>query len=135
MALRRLEEPRLPEDGRRGPSQCACRKTEALTTIDACVEPALSSAVQSTLRANSRVACLKYDDTLEGMFRTPTLLNVAETAPYFHSGPVKTLEEVVWFYNRAAAGAGRSRARSRRRSPPLGLTDDEVPTWWSSSAA
>lgn len=32
-------------------------------------------------------------------FRAPTLLNVAETAPYGHSGTYKTLEEVVGHYS------------------------------------
>jgi cytochrome c peroxidase len=33
-----------------------------------------------------------------GAFRTPTLRNVALTAPYMHDGSMKTLEEVVDFY-------------------------------------
>ena len=60
------------------------------------------------------------------MFRTPTLLNVAETAPYFHSGLAKTLEEVIWFYN---VGGGQSGTFAGKKSPeirPLGLTEAEV---------
>lgn len=34
-----------------------------------------------------------------GKFRVPTLRNIAVTAPYFHNGAMKTLEEVVHFYN------------------------------------
>ncbi|MCP4767701.1 MAG: c-type cytochrome [Gammaproteobacteria bacterium] len=34
-----------------------------------------------------------------GKFRTPTLRNVALTAPYMHNGVFDTLEEVVEFYN------------------------------------
>lgn len=34
-----------------------------------------------------------------GRFKTPTLRNVAITAPYMHSGIFKTLEEVLEFYN------------------------------------
>jgi cytochrome c peroxidase len=34
-----------------------------------------------------------------GAFRTPSLRNVAITAPYFHDGSAKTLAEVVRFYN------------------------------------
>ncbi len=33
-----------------------------------------------------------------GAFRTPSLRNVAETAPYMHDGSLKTLKEVVDFY-------------------------------------
>jgi cytochrome c peroxidase len=34
-----------------------------------------------------------------GAFKTPTLRNIALTAPYLHDGSLKTLEEVVLFYN------------------------------------
>jgi cytochrome c peroxidase len=37
---------------------------------------------------------------LEGFFQTPSLRNVAETAPYMHDGSMETLEEVVEFYDR-----------------------------------
>lgn len=33
-----------------------------------------------------------------GMFRVPTLRNVALTAPYFHNGAIATLEDAVTFY-------------------------------------
>jgi len=36
---------------------------------------------------------------LVGAFKTPSLRNVAETAPYMQAGQVKTLEEVVRHYN------------------------------------
>ena len=39
-----------------------------------------------------------------GAFKTPTLRNVAQTAPYMHDGSLKTLKEVVDFY----VGAGNS---------------------------
>jgi cytochrome c peroxidase len=39
-----------------------------------------------------------------GAFKTPTLRNVAKTAPYMHDGSLKTLKEVVDFY----AGGGNS---------------------------
>jgi cytochrome c peroxidase len=37
---------------------------------------------------------------LSGLFLTPSLRNVAETAPYMHDGSLPTLEEVVEFFNR-----------------------------------
>ena len=37
-----------------------------------------------------------------GAFKTPTLRNVALTAPYMHDGSIRTLEEVVEFYDRGA---------------------------------
>lgn len=36
----------------------------------------------------------------KGAFKTPTLREVANTAPYMHDGSLKTLEEVVEHYNR-----------------------------------
>jgi cytochrome c peroxidase len=39
-------------------------------------------------------------------FKTPTLRNIARTAPYFHNGTWPTLEEVVDFYDRGG-GTGR----------------------------
>jgi cytochrome c peroxidase len=35
-----------------------------------------------------------------GAFKTPTLREIARTAPYMHDGSLKTLEEVVDFYDR-----------------------------------
>ncbi len=35
-----------------------------------------------------------------GAFRTPTLREIARTAPYMHDGSLKTLEEVVDYYNK-----------------------------------
>jgi cytochrome c peroxidase len=36
----------------------------------------------------------------EGKFKTPTLRDVARTAPYMHNGSLATLEEVVEYYDR-----------------------------------
>ena len=38
---------------------------------------------------------LKRDKSCEGAFVTPTLIDIAHTAPYFHDGSAKTLEEAV----------------------------------------
>jgi cytochrome c peroxidase len=42
---------------------------------------------------------LSSDPSLLGAFRVPTLRNISATAPYFHAGQFKTLNEVVDFYN------------------------------------
>lgn len=54
-------------------------------------------------------------------FRTPTLRDVARTAPYMHDGSLLTLEEVVDFYDR---GGGEVVGKSEKLVP-LGLTPDE----------
>lgn len=45
----------------------------------------------------------KYDlrklDLYKNAFKTPTVRNIAMTAPYMHNGVFKTLEEVIDFYN------------------------------------
>ncbi|MGE0378180.1 MAG: cytochrome-c peroxidase, partial [Planctomycetaceae bacterium] len=37
-----------------------------------------------------------------GSFKTPTLREIARTAPYMHDGSLQTLEEVVAYYNKGA---------------------------------
>lgn len=61
-------------------------------------------------------------DEDRGKFKTPTLRGVGQRPPYMHDGSVKTLEDVVEFYNR---GGG----TNPHRSPllrPLELTPDDV---------
>jgi cytochrome c peroxidase len=43
-------------------------------------------------------------DTFDGSFRTPTLRNVAQTAPYMHGGQFGTLSEVLNHYNNGGFG-------------------------------
>jgi cytochrome c peroxidase len=56
-----------------------------------------------------------------GMFRTPTLRNIAKTAPYMHDGSLKTLRDVVDFY----AGGGNSNPWLDKEIRPLGLSRQE----------
>jgi cytochrome c peroxidase len=60
-------------------------------------------------------------DSDRGRFKTPTLRNVALTAPYMHDGSLATLEEVVDFYNR---GSGKNPYLDGSVAP-LGLSDEE----------
>jgi cytochrome c peroxidase len=55
-------------------------------------------------------------------YRTPSLRNVALTAPYMHDGSLPTLEAVVRWYDEGGAPSPGLDARIR----PLGLDDDEV---------
>lgn len=57
----------------------------------------------------------------KGAFKTPTLRNVARRPPYMHDGSMKTLEEVVAFYNK---GGHRNRWISAAIRP-LNLTASE----------
>ena len=53
-----------------------------------------------------------------GAFKTPTLRNIAQTAPYMHDGSVKTLRAVVDFY----VGGGSSNPHLDKQIKPLALT-------------
>jgi cytochrome c peroxidase len=56
-----------------------------------------------------------------GQFKTPTLRDVARTAPYMHDGSLATLEEVIEFYN----GGGRRNPNLFPAIEPLRLTAEE----------
>ena len=56
-----------------------------------------------------------------GKFKTPTLREVARTAPYMHDGSIATLEDVVDFYT----DGGRPNPFLDDEVRPLRLTDDE----------
>jgi cytochrome c peroxidase len=43
---------------------------------------------------------------MEGAYKTPSLRNVALTAPYMHTGELKTLEDVVEFYDKGGDAVG-----------------------------
>ena len=45
---------------------------------------------------------------VDGAFKTPSLRNIALTAPYFHNGGYKSLEEVVDFYDRGGNRCGQN---------------------------
>jgi cytochrome c peroxidase len=56
-----------------------------------------------------------------GAFKTPTLREVARTAPYMHDGSLATLEDVVDFYD----GGGQANPHLDPEIRPLGLSDEE----------
>ena len=56
-----------------------------------------------------------------GSYRTPSLRNIALTAPYFHDGSAKTLADVVRFYNKG----GRQNINREWDLDALALSEDE----------
>jgi cytochrome c peroxidase len=56
-----------------------------------------------------------------GAFRTPSLRNVAQTAPYMHDGSLKTLKDVLDFY----VGGGSSNPQLDKEIKPLKLSAQE----------
>ena len=80
---------------------------------------------------DSRAAYVKDApaDRLRGAWRTPSLRNVALTAPYMHDGRYATLEDVVWHYNTGARNAGGEQVSPENiaaQIKPLMLTDTEA---------
>ena len=67
--------------------------------------------------------------TMKGKFRTPSLRYTKYTAPYMHNGTIKTLADVVDFYDRGGvAKDGRTTGYPQNKSKlikPLGLTKQE----------
>jgi len=57
-------------------------------------------------------------DADRGAFKTPSLRNVAESAPYMHDGKLKTLDDVMQFY----AGGGNSNPSLDKEIKPLNLS-------------
>ncbi len=68
--------------------------------IDSQISPCDSSAQIALIDPDTeRVA-------VDGAFKTPNLLNIALTPPYFHNGSAATLEQVVDFYDRGGNRRG-----------------------------
>ncbi|SHN16667.1 cytochrome-c peroxidase [Chitinophaga sp. CF418] len=65
-------------------------------------------------------------EELKYAFKTPTLRNIALTAPYMHNGTFRTLEEVMEFYNKGgAAGYGITLPGQTLSADPLQLSEEE----------
>ncbi len=70
--------------------------------------------------ANTKLDPLKYS------FKTPTIRNIAQTAPYMHNGVYKTLEEVIEFYNKGGGtGLGFNLQHQTLPGDKLNLNKDE----------
>lgn len=63
----------------------------------------------------------------KGAFKTPTVRNVAKTAPYMHNGAFNTLHEVLEFYNKGGgAGLGLQVPEQTLSPKPLKLSEEEM---------
>ena len=85
-----------------------CRKAAAPATADARIDPDLG------------VAGFDHAPIHRHAFKTPSLRNVALTAPYMHNGVYRTLGQVVDFYDRGG-GAGIGIALPNQTLPPAKL--------------
>lgn len=62
-----------------------------------------------------------HDSSDIGKFKTPTLRNIALTAPYMHDGSLNTLQDVIAFFN----DGGHDHPNKDERIHPLQLTEKE----------
>jgi cytochrome c peroxidase len=73
----------------------------------------------------TKLADMKVTDDLKGMFRTSALRHIEATSPYMHTGELKTLEDVVRFYNWGGGTADFAGTKSPAMVPLL-LSDEEI---------
>jgi cytochrome c peroxidase len=65
-------------------------------------------------------------EEMKGQYRTKSLRHVAQTAPYFHHGSMRTLVDVVRFYNDGGGAEGSYPGVKDERLVPLNLTEPEI---------
>jgi len=65
-------------------------------------------------------------EEMKGQYRTKSLRHVAQTAPYFHHGSMRTLADVVRFYNDGGGAEGSYPGVKDERLVPLNLTEPEI---------
>jgi cytochrome c peroxidase len=71
-------------------------------------------------------AGITKDSGHTGLFKIPSLRNVAVTAPYMHNGMFKTLREVVEYYNEPDTRVQGSINRDKALDLKLNLTSGEI---------
>lgn len=89
-----------------------------------------------TFTPRGRAMVSKLRVAVDGAFKTPTVRNVGLTAPYFHNGGYKNLEELVEFYNRGGNRRGDfqisqdGRAKNKMPKFDRGLKGDTSGSGW-----
>jgi cytochrome c peroxidase len=112
-----------------------CQETRAALGLNDLALLSGSNGSQNTATAIARTVSSSNspDDQIElstssalfpewlGAFKTPSLRNVARTAPYMHAGQIGTLQLVVEHYNRAPRSV-----LGNNQTKPLGLSTPEI---------
>lgn len=73
-----------------------------------------------------KVRYLRRTQHTFGEFKTPSLRNVAETAPYMHMGQLATLEQVVRFYSTLEGALPRHLGSREKLLAPVDLSEGEI---------
>jgi cytochrome c peroxidase len=84
-----------------------------------------TSSVHSDDPATGRLDDLVAGDAEKGQWRTKSLRQVAETAPYMRTGQMATLREVVEFYSEGGHEGGFIGVKDEAMKP-LDLTEQEI---------
>jgi cytochrome c peroxidase len=98
------------------------RRIEVAPGTFLAVDPAVIAAASEPLPSDLGRYEVSGDPADRWKYRTPTLRNVALTAPYMHDGSMATLHEVVAFY----AGGGVANEGLAPRIRPLDLPDGGI---------
>ncbi|MEM7232745.1 MAG: cytochrome c peroxidase [Planctomycetota bacterium] len=79
----------------------------------------------STSTGSAKLSGLVQEESQRGRFKTPSLRSISDTGPYFHTGSLRSLREVVEFYNRGGDGNGFDGVADPLMVP-LGLNDEQL---------
>jgi cytochrome c peroxidase len=114
-----------------------CGTCHFLPLFNGTVPPMFTSSESEVLGVPADTAFTRIDadlgryevyrlEELRSAFKTPTVRNIGQTAPYMHNGVFQTLEEVIDFYNEGGA-QGRNKVLENQTLPAdkLGLTPQE----------
>src|SRR6185295_12925405 len=78
-----------------------------------------------TVAGAAKLSGLTQQSSQLGQFKTPTLRSVSKTGPYFHTGGLASLWDVVDYYNHGGDGTGFAGVADIGIQP-LKLTEEEV---------
>jgi cytochrome c peroxidase len=96
-------------------------KFQAAPGVSLELDPKLLASVSEAKPADLGLYEITQNPADRWKYRTPSLRNIALTAPYMHDGSLPTLKEVVAFYNRG----GMPNETLDPRIKPLNLTGEE----------
>ncbi|MCC6998470.1 MAG: hypothetical protein IT370_27915 [Deltaproteobacteria bacterium] len=100
---------------------------ECVANVDMHGDAAYAAAHPTECGGRIKHYVVTLTDALKGTWKTPSLRDVALTAPYMHSGQLATLREVVEHYNRGGVhSAGAAPGMKDARIVPLNLTPQEI---------
>lgn len=77
----------------------ACSQCHGGVNLDGSLSAPKNIGLEVNYKDHGMNGVDEFGQTMNGFFKTPTLRNIAFTGPYMHDGHIKSLEEVIEFYN------------------------------------